>query len=451
MVVALAALGAMATSSFADVQNIRLSGDIRIRGYYLANANGEFDTTTGDLIGGADSSTAFISQRTRISVEADLEDHVLVVVTLSGESLWGGDNEPNNTAGAGTASGSQVNRAFDVGVSEAYVQLNEVFYTGATLKIGRQYLNYGRGLIISSHDQAYNFDAGRVVLDFYPVTIDILGAMLVNTQSFSPTTDSEGAANLLFVNARYEMTDSFIKSIEAYYGWTAQMEKKVAYGSTTNNVYWPTIEEASPMVAGLRLDLNLSKNINAWAEGCYEFGQNGDIAGGRQNAWLANAGIKIALKDTSMTPTINANYTFASGSGTSEEKNFIPWFDYVEGQNGYVFSPTLSNINIFNVGASIKPYENTTLAVQAYYYLKCSPAGGAGSNPNIDVGGISWSGYNGGESELGTEIDAILGYDYSKDVRFQLIYGIFIPGQNYTSGDFDTCANEVRAEVFVKF
>jgi hypothetical protein len=440
----------LATSSFADVQNIRLSGDIRIRGYYLLNADSNND-----------SSTAFISQRTRVSVEADLEDHVLVVVTLSGESLWGGVNEPNNTAGPGTWSGDQINRAFDIGVSEAYVQLNEAFYTPATLKIGRQYLNYGRGLIISSYDQVYNFDAGRLVLDYYPVTVDIVGAMLVNTQSFSPNPTSTGAANLVFVNAKYEMTDSLIKSIEAYYGWAAQMEKNASYLTTVGDLYIPTAFEASPMVVGLRADLNLSKNISAWAEGTYEFGQNGTIPNGGsgwQNAWLANAGMKISLKDTKMTPTINANYTFASGGTASNPQNyFIPWFDYVEGHNGYLFSPALSNINIFNLGASIKPYENTTLAVQAYYYLKSRASGEAGSNPNYDFGGIAWSTFgsvNNGKSELGTEIDAILGYDYSKDVRFQLVYGIFLPGANYTdgpTGDFDACANEVRAEVFVKF
>ena len=276
-----------------------------------------------------------------MSVEADLEDHVLVVVTLSGESLWGGVNEPNNTAGAGTWSGDQINRAFDIGVSEAYVQLNEAFYSAATVKLGRQYLNYGRGLILSSYDQVYNFDAGRLVLDYYPLTIDIVGAMLVNTQSYSPNSTSTGSANLLFLNAKYEMTDSLVKSIEAYYGWAAQMCKNSAYGST-GNLYTPTLADASPMVVGLRADLNLSKNINAWAEGTYEFGNNGNLDGGHQNAWLVNAGAKIAMKDTKMTPTINANYTFATGGGSggsSQSKYFIPWFDYVEGHNGYLFSP----------------------------------------------------------------------------------------------------------------
>jgi len=45
--------------------------------------------------------------------------------------------------------------------------------------------------------------------------------------------------------------------------------------------------------------------------------------------------------------------------------SFVPWFDYADGYNGYLFAPALTDIHIFNLGASVKPYENTTLALQA--------------------------------------------------------------------------------------
>jgi hypothetical protein len=79
LVVALVALGGLTSKTFADVQNIRLSGDIRIRAYFLDSVsdNGTLGTQGGNA--------TFISQRTRVSVEADLEDHVLVVVTLQAE------------------------------------------------------------------------------------------------------------------------------------------------------------------------------------------------------------------------------------------------------------------------------------------------------------------------------------------------------------------------------
>src|SRR5579862_8242263 len=124
LVVALATLGGLTSKTFADVQNIRLSGDIRIRGYYL---NGTADNQDQDA--------TFISQRTRVSVEADLEDHVLVVVTLKAEGEWGDNNNTSTDAGAGSGgTDGSVNRRWDIGVTEAYVQFNELFYTPATLK-----------------------------------------------------------------------------------------------------------------------------------------------------------------------------------------------------------------------------------------------------------------------------------------------------------------------------
>src|SRR5256885_14862911 len=94
LVVALVSLGGLASKTFADVQNIRLSGDVRLRGYYLNGTDGSDQNKDA----------AFISQRTRVSVEADLEDHVLVVVTLKAEGDWGQGNDADNSSGAGTGS-----------------------------------------------------------------------------------------------------------------------------------------------------------------------------------------------------------------------------------------------------------------------------------------------------------------------------------------------------------
>src|SRR5882724_9257035 len=83
LVVALVSLGGLASKTFADVQNIRISGDVRLRGYYLNGTDGADQNKDA----------SFISQRTRVSVEADLEDHVLVVATLKAEGDWGQGND----------------------------------------------------------------------------------------------------------------------------------------------------------------------------------------------------------------------------------------------------------------------------------------------------------------------------------------------------------------------
>jgi hypothetical protein len=450
LVVALVALGGLTSRTYADVQNIRLSGDIRIRGYFLDSAG---LTDVGSIASqGGDAS--FISQRTRVSVEADLEDHVLVVVTLQAEGTWGSGNQNASNSGAGSArAGGAINRRWDLGVSEAYVQLNEVFYTPATLKVGRQFLNYGHGLILSSEEQEYNYDAARLVLDYYPLTIDLVGAELVNNQAFQASPSYLNGADLLFANARYEMTDSVIKNVEGYVGWVSQATSGTALNSGNTRVP-PTIAGASPWIIGARTDLQPLDGLQVWGEGTYEGGASGTPTGKNISAGLLNLGARFTLKDTQWSPAVNANYIYATGGGANGDGSFRPWFDYVEGYNGYLFCPSLSNINIFNVGASVKPYENTTLALQLYYYMKTDKDSPAGSNGNVDFGGIGATA--GAKTDLGWELDGIVGYDYSKDVRVQLVYGAFIPGSAYSSAagssvEFRAAAEEVRGELDVKF
>ncbi|MGO9244542.1 MAG: alginate export family protein [Verrucomicrobiia bacterium] len=487
LVVALATLGGLASKTFADVQNIRLSGDIRIRGYFLDSAGG--DIPDGAPYAPIKGSTTIIEQRTRVSVEADLEDHVLVVVTLQAEGQWGADNGVGAT-GAGTgnangtsldssgnpnASGNKIARLWGVGVAEAYVQFNEVFYTPATLKLGRQYLQYGRGLILSSVEQEYNYDAARLVLDYYPLTIDIVGAEVVNNQSFGGTPNKAlqgatvppplGASDLLFVNARYELSDSAIKDVEAYLGWLSQSANNLISESRVP----ATLAASSPIIVGLRADINPVDALQTWWEAAYEFGANGSgVAGAGDNggtigAFLLNAGGKYTFKDVQWVPVLNGNFIYASGGGDGQEVSgagnaqFRPWFDYADGYNGYLFEPALSDIAIFNLGASVKPYENTTLSLQSYYYMKADKAGLAGSNGNVDWGGPTWAapavGSTGNDNGLGWELDGILGYDYSKDVRAQLVYGVFLPGDAYRNAAVQVtrAAEEVRAELNVKF
>jgi len=439
LVVALVTLGGLTSKTYADVQNIRLSGDIRIRGYYLDN------TDPSDQ-----GNESFISQRTRVSVEADLEDHVLVVVTLQAEGEWGANNDSaSSNSGAGVANASAISRRWALGVSEAYVQMNEVFYTPATLKLGRQYLNYGHGLILSSVEQEYNYDAARLVLDYYPLTIDLVGAEIVNNAAFGPG-DSHGGSDLLFVNARYEMTDSVIKNVEAYFGWLSQ----ASAGSGANTRVPPSngAADASPWIIGARTDLQPSNGFQIWAEGAYEGGADGSpgVAAKNISAGLLNLGGRFTMKDTQWSPAINANYIYATGGGQNGEGNFRPWFDYADGYNGYLFCPALSNIQIFNVGASVKPYENTTLSLQGYYYLKADSDTTAGSNANVDFGGLA-TGATGPSSGIGWEFDGIVGYDYSKDVRLQLVYGVFVPGGAYQKAGDSVTSQEVRGEVNVKF
>lgn len=446
LVVALTAGCGLAALTFADVQNIRISGDVRLRGYYLNSAGvdlagGTFQQTPGD--------TQLFVQRTRVSLAADLADHVLVVVTLKTDGIWG------QTAGLSLAPG---NKTWAVGIDEAYVQLRELFASPATLQIGRQFLNYGTGLIISSFDQDYNFDAGRLVLDYHPVTIDLVAAQLVSGQTFVAH-PLGGQSDLLFLNAKYEASGSAVKAVEGYFGWASQT-------ASHSHAFSLDANGPSPLLTGLRIDLAPAKGLTAALEGAYEFGDSGLPAGFANNisAFIANAVVKYSLAGVTWSPAFNAAYTYAQGGGSSGRHDFVPWFDMAEGYNGSVFAPALDDIQIFNLGAAVKPWANTTLAVQGYYYLRAARGSDVWSNPDADLGGPAFVNLteaaiavNSASANilnspgLGWEGDAILGYDYSKAVRCQLVYGAFIPDGQSFRGVAAHVVHEVRGELTVKF
>ena len=192
----------------------------------------------------------------------------------------------------------------------------------------------------------------------------------------------------------------------------------------------------------------------------YEGGSGGSALSENIQAYLLQTKGRYAFKNVSMSPAINWGGTMASGGGKGQvpgttlgSGQFVPWYDYQEGYNGYIFGPYLSNIRILNIGGTIKPYENTSFSVQGYYYGKIDDDSPAGSNPNIDFGGLSGWTTTAGSGDLGYEIDAILGYDYSKDVRLQLVYGTFIPGNAFKNVPTYGAAvvSEIRGEVTVKF
>jgi hypothetical protein len=180
-VVLAAAVALMAVPAFAEVQNIKVSGDITLRDF---NRSG-WDTGVG---GSQRGSEDFQMLQTTVNVDADLTDNVSACVGLAAEMLWG-QSIWDNFAGTQNA---------DVGIYKAYITLKEFFYAPLTITLGRQPLWFGKGFIVGSNRLGWdpqlnlsanpngsigrgreysvydNFDAIRATLDFSPWTVDVI-------------------------------------------------------------------------------------------------------------------------------------------------------------------------------------------------------------------------------------------------------------------------------------
>jgi hypothetical protein len=168
--------------AFAAVQNIKVSGDITMRGIYHNNYDLE-GTDWPDVNMGAnkygEDRDAIFQTAARLRVDADLTDNVTATVSIGNFREW-------DAVG---------NQAEDIVIDLANVTLREMLYSPLTVVIGRQNLVFGKqmiigngllldpsGTVINREFSPFNgYDAVRGTLDLNPWTIDVVWAKMLET------------------------------------------------------------------------------------------------------------------------------------------------------------------------------------------------------------------------------------------------------------------------------
>lgn len=430
----------VAQSLRAEVQNVRIGGDIRIRAYGTQNLY--------NLNSDVDDDDFYFRQRTRVSAEADLTDNIWVVTTVEADGMWG--RETVRMEDDGTY--SKIDNDWDVNVAEAYLQMSEMFYSPLTLKLGRQYLNYGRGFLISSREWEYKFDAARAIMDFYPWTIDLIYSRLVETDN--PADGGLGKAfddtDLFGVNFMYEED---LWTMEGYvFGIRDEFDEE--YRQTKN----------SPVAIGIRGDTSPVEALDFWGEFAYELGTYQTTA--REDVGQDTRDIRafafdlgaVYVFDVTWEPAVAFSYTYASGdddpgnvTDDDDYEAFNPFFNY--NYYGQAYSPALSNIGIFNAQLSLLPSEDVTLILDFFYYQQNEEVAMSMGDPNQDNGGIR-ADTNGDDKDLGMELDVTLEYNYSEDLSTQFVFAWFKPGDAYETAANDEDPDDVfegRLEFKVSF
>lgn len=452
----IAVLLVIASFASAEVQNVKVSGELRNRGI--------FSTNVIDLVkdaGPIDDDIGYFAQRARINVEADLTDNVLVAIELEASGIAGDKDVASSATSAALAKslglpntnrtirnvdgttditgsfhtdesinnqGRRQKDGYSVKVSQAYIQASELYYTPLTAKVGRQYLNLGKGFLISDNEHEINFDAIRTTLDYYPVIVDVAYSRLAERSSQAISVTNADDSSLYLLNGHY-----------AADRWNAEA---YVIGIADSDTHY------QPVTVGLRGDANLIEPLQLWAEGAYQFNQYSSTRD--LKAWAGTLGASYTFEFT-WHPSLSVAYTYASAednpgtSGTSDYKGFQELFEY--NYYGYAFSPRLENIHFVNAKLSTLPMENLTLAVDYYHYWQVEDAIMSMGDPFQDNGGIPTF-TNGKDNNLGDEFDVVAEYDYTEDVSTQLYLAWFVPGSAYTPSD---TAFEIRGEILVSF
>lgn len=459
---------ALSGTAYAEVQNIKVSGDIDLKGvshinYDLKEKNRNFshEGTGGfDAITNDDNERFFLST-VHVQVDADLTDNVSTSVRLLNQRKWD----------AQTA-------AFDnVNIDNAYVTLREFLYSPLTIIAGRQDLNYGTGFIVGAgrladpegvfpssattgaqatgqEYSAYNsFDAIRAILDFAPLTVE--GLIAKNNETGVLTNDED----LYGLIVNYKL-DRWEAEIEPY--WFFLNDESGARTVTVNDAALGAAARAYEVnrvhTVGIRGAATPIENLRLNGEVAHQFGELIDtgtaatVASANyqerdRDAWGADLYANYTWAQVPWTPATGVGWVFFSGEEPEAENGvlgvartlgqgdeFNAWDSIYRGSfTNYIQSFLGGQDAPANLYTTLDRNDTGAATNRHYLYFDAS------AKPMKDV--TLWGRYTrswfdesprpGRDDHAGDEVDVKVLYDYTEDVQLSAFGGWFLPGDYY--------------------
>jgi len=275
------ALGiAVGVSAFADLQNVTVGGEVRVRGRWWRNAwagnyapitrmpiaafgkraLGPFGVNSLYDFDDRGNDITFVEQRTLLNVKADFTDSVAAFIEFADYAWWGEDFRSNYLTGVDR----RADTADDIEVLQSYIEIDEMFGHPLRARIGRQNIEMGKKWLIGSQGSPFlpfSYDAIRLTYD--PVdalTIDAWWAKLAE----SGPVEEDGDEDFYGVYGTYSGIEPV--SLSAYWVWVRDAGKVF---DTQNDWLGEWVEDL--------LDLDDYDVTNLHTVGLRAFGKTGGL------------------------------------------------------------------------------------------------------------------------------------------------------------------------------
>ena len=460
----LTALGLLVSSvsGFAEVQNVKVSGDITVRAFHRQNLDlhdegGAREGGGSLLLDGED----FLMSTTGINVGADLTENVSTFVRIANERDWDS-----------TATGSTTG---DIDLSQAYITLKELFYAPLTLRVGTQPIVWGRGFVLGSNlfpsvnaiggdrngaitanefTDFTAFDAIRATLDLSNLGgINLpLSAEYVYIKVDENTVGASDDINIQGVNFSSKL-NAWNSEVEAYY--LNKHDKSTAPAGSS-------VKAGSVNTLGIRGSAQPSKGAYLYGELAYQFGTRPiDPAGvlptgDALQAWGLDLGGEYTFAAVPTTPKLGAEWRFYSGQKAPSGNGAGGWSVVAPGyfRTALREFQTQSTVAGFYPNDQVGVTSSGTNQHEFGFYGALHPIEDLSISPRLsfffmDVGTIPVTGAK-RKSYLGAEWDTNVVYNYTDDVQLGFLYALFAPGNAFRTPN-DSTAQELITSVSVKF
>ncbi len=354
---------------------IDMGGDLQLR---TINRN------NFDLIG-LSATENWVDSYLRVYMNARPYPDVRAYVRLIGEKDWGSED----VVGESTAG---------IDIDLAYVELENIWASRASVTAGRQELLYGEGFVVgrnpSYRTATYErsprkaFDALKLSYDLAPFTLDFFGSIIDEGYG-------EESMSLFGTNLRYDYLNTASLDIGAFYKDSDDRSNTLAFSVRG--------ESDIGKFPGLRVKAEVVPQVGKYNE-FRDLSALGMYGGVRY---------LFAHERMSCVPHyVHVNYYYLSGDdGLDDFGGFDPMFNDMFFGEVNAVNPALgidSNARILNFGFGWHISPAVDLGVELYQFKRDEPVFGS-------------------LTDIGTEADIYLTYRYNPGTELVLTWGYFSP------------------------
>ncbi|MBI5749181.1 MAG: alginate export family protein [Nitrospinae bacterium] len=355
----------------ASATEVKVGGEIRVRGESVGS---DGPGTKGMVL-----------QRTRINVDAQVNETVKAYIQVQDSRSWGRDGTTNGTGTSGDetttigATGGTVKVDNRADIKQAYFQLDKIIDQPLSVRVGRQVMAYGEHRLIGGFEWSNNarsFDAVKLMYNAETFGVDLWSARIYETSTTSSDSDFNG------IYATYKGIPS--NTVDLYY--LQDTVPKSAVSGSPNDAN-DANKGRDVSTYGLRLNGKLA-DMDYTGEIALQGGtrtNTGTEVKQEASAYAVKAGYTIP---SVMGLRVGAEYDSATGddSGTADKKedfqNLYPTNHYLY---GFTDDISWSNMKAWAVVASLKPVEGLWLGAEYWNYTAAKVASGVSDNLGNEI------------------------------------------------------------------
>lgn len=489
---AMLAVAIVAVPAMAELQNVQVGGELRIRTNYYSNGavkgtgaqivwpsfflprraigSGAFNgvgIASGILFDDGDTNSLdFTEQRTRLSVRADFTNEVSAFIELDSYDIWGTDFRSNYITGA---DGPGVTNN-DVEVYQAYIQSENLWGLPLRSRTGRQEITLGSGWLVGTNDTSsgftgLSFDGMR--LDYATDLFSITAFHTILAEGGSVAEDDDDVTMAGLYGSYMGLEDI---TIDAY--WIMVRDPRrlndtnfIAPLEWLEDVFGIDDYDAGNLHT---IGLRGSGQIGAFDFEAEAAWQTGDYASQQgftfkpfiygdddheYSTWGANLELGYTF-DVMWQPRVYVGGAYFDGED-NRDLSFWEWINPFDSPDAsvsfnrlfsnweyseFISNTDLSNAYVIRAGVSASPTESIDVLLALSYFQSLEEF----DEPvNWDIGGFKiplapalsyWTEEN--DSDLGWEAGLYVTYNYTEDLTFEVGWAHFFAGDGVSDGQF---------------